>query len=105
MRIGLMRHRVGIASRSLEVDNFGQQIETWGAAVEVWGRVEELEAEESQENEVTQQRAKIRVTIRYRDALTTLDRLEINGEQFSIVSIIKPKERERLLEIVAERLV
>ena len=99
-----MRHRVGIATRILTVDTFGQQIETWNAAETVWAEVEEIASDEAQAYEVAVQKKKINVTIRYKSGVSALDRITYAANTFNILSVYNIDGRNMTMEIVAERI-
>lgn len=99
-----MRHRVGIATRILTVDAFGQQVETWNEPTTVWAQVQEIQADEAQAYEVTQQKKKINITIRYKSGVTALDRITYAGNTFNILSVINIDGKNITMEIIAERM-
>lgn len=99
-----MRHRVGIATRILTVDAFGQQVETWNEPTTIWAQVQEIQADEAQAYEVTQQKKKINITIRYKSGVTALDRITYAGNTFNILSVINIDGKNITMEIIAERL-
>ena len=104
MRIGLLQHRIGIATRILTVDAFGQQVETWNEAVTVWAQVKEIQTDESQAYEVTQQKKRINITIRFKSGVTALDRITYAGNTFNVLSVINIDGKNTTMEIIAERL-
>lgn len=105
MRAGTMRHRVGISTRTLTVDTFGQQIESFSEPTSVWAEVEEIPSDEAQAYEVTVQKKKINVTIRYKSGVSALDRITYSTNTFNILSVYNIDGSNITLEIVAERIV
>lgn len=105
MRAGKMRHRITLTTRTLAVDAFGQQIETWASPVTVWAEVMQLPVGEQQAYEVTEQKSRINIFMRYLAGVSTSSRVAYAGLDYNIVSVINLEGRNATIEMSAERIV
>jgi SPP1 family predicted phage head-tail adaptor len=88
MRIGLMRHRIGVSASTLTIDSYGQSVQAWGTAITVWAKVEEIEAAESTQAEGMNTKRVLKVLCRYNAVFTSGSRVAYDGSFFNITSII-----------------
>ncbi|MGH6866300.1 MAG: phage head closure protein [Methyloceanibacter sp.] len=94
-RIGNLRERVELQHRTVELDEFGEPIVTWVPRATVWARVEPLKGEERFAAQQVIATLGHRVHIRYRDDLSTLDRVIWEGQQLDVQAVTHPDERKR----------
>ena len=99
MRAGQLRHRVTIQTPGGSASAFGEVAETWSTVATVWAAVEPLKSEERRENDQGKTFTSHRVLLRYRDDVTTAERLQFDGRVLNIASVVNDKEKGVMLEL------
>lgn len=104
MKIGSLRHRVGLLARAKTLDAFGQDSEVFTLQVTVWGNVSVNPLQETEAYEGTVGKEAITVTIRPIKTITLDSKLSWNGNLYNIISIVDVNGRMREHELIAERI-
>lgn len=102
IRAGQLRHRVDLQRATVTVSGQRAPANTWKTLETVWARVEPLTGREQLLAQQADARQTHRITIRYRDGLTTRDRVRFGTRGFNILSIANDEERNRLLVLMCE---
>ena len=95
--IGAMRHRVTLQRTVRTPDDSGGNVVAWADVATLWAEVEPITAQEAMHlgrlaGEVTH-----RITLRYRDGVTTDMRLLLRGRPLDIVGVRDLREARRFL--------
>jgi SPP1 family predicted phage head-tail adaptor len=99
---GTLRHRIKIQRQTYTPDGLGGGANTWSDYAEIRAFIKPKSGNEKLysmrlESEVTH-----RIFIRYRDDLTTTDRINFNGRLMQIRALINIEEANRFIEIYAD---
>ena len=103
--IGDLRHRLVLEAPNPADDGQGGQGDPWASPVTlatVWGRVEPLRGRERQHAGQIEARHSHRITIRYRDDVTTAHRVRLGTRVFNIRAMANREERDRWLMLLCE---
>jgi len=104
--IGKLDQRVTLQRSTGTADGIGGTTQTWAnitTAPTVWAKVTPRIGREAMENGRMNASAIATFTIRYRDDITELDRLQWRGEAWNIRRIMRVSQRGLYLDIDAER--
>jgi len=105
MLIGRLRHRITFEKETLVDDGQGGETRSWGTRATVSASIKPLRAEERFYNEQLNHNGTHEIVIRYRDDISSTDRIKIgSGRYFQIVGIINPNERDRQLVITCKEI-
>ncbi len=100
MRAGRLRHRVTIETPGGTASAFGEVAQSWSTVATVWAAVEPTSSRERVENEQTKTFTTHRVLVRYRDDVTTSERVTFGSRTLNILSVINPNEQNATLELL-----
>ena len=95
-----MRRRLAFQSNAATQDASGEPIASWSTAFTLWGRVEAQGGLESRDGDRIAGTRRMTFTTRYRDGVTTLMRISLDGAAWNIHSA-EPDERRTQLTITA----
>ena len=101
-RIGALRERVDIQTRTPTVGAIGNVAFAWGTTATVWAKVQPLSARERFVAERLAAQGIYEITIRWRSGLTPAMRMIWRGRTFNVKQILNPDERRRFLTIIVE---
>ena len=102
MKIGNLNKRVTIQGRVVTQSTTGMEIETWSDLDTVWACVQPIKGKEFWQAQQISSKLDMRVTIRYRSNVSTLNRLKYGNRYFDIVAVINTDERNRFLTLMCE---
>ncbi len=105
LRIGELRHRLGIQAERATSDGGGGLTDPWADPVTVatvWGKVEPLTGGERLHAAQIQDRLSHRIVIRHRGGITAAMRIIFGTRVFNIRAVIDPGERGRFLELLCD---
>ncbi len=97
---GELRHRVAFLGRVVKVKS-GVVSEIWAPAFVCWASAEPLAGREFWQAATVNRETEVRFVIRYRRDVDETMRLQFNGVQYRISSIVNPNNRNAKLEILA----
>ena len=100
--VSRLRQRITIQQQSQTPDTGGGFSRSWGNVATVWAEVIPISGREVLANQQLQGQVTHRITIRYRSGVTTAMRVAYEGRVFNIRSVLNIRERDDLLEILAE---
>lgn len=101
-RIGAMRERVDIQTRTPTVGAIGNVAFAWATTATVWAQVRPMSARERFVAERLAARGVYEITIRWRTGITPAMRMLWRGRTFNVKQILNPDERRRFLTIIVE---
>jgi len=105
VRIGLLRHRVVVYTRTLTYDENGQPIETFTTDSSRWARVTVNPLQESEVYDGVQSKESITITMRSYDKLVPSSRIGWGSSRvYNITSATDPTGLGIELEVEAERI-
>ena len=105
MNAGRLRHRVTIQEKSVTDNAAGEEIITWSDVATVWAAIEPVRGAEFWEAQQEQAERPAKIVMRYRSDVTVANRLIWGSHTYDIESVVRPAERQIMLEImVIERL-
>ena len=105
MRIGALRHRVALQSKTATPNASAGFDESYATVATVWGRVETLARVAYLDGQQLEDRVTHRITIRYRsDALTAWRYALFDGNRYYVRGVRELDDRKRFIELQAERL-
>lgn len=99
---GSLRHRIKIQRPSLQSDGGGGGVLTFADYAEMRAFVKPTTGSERLYSMRLEANTTHRIFIRYRDDLTTTDRINFNGRLMQIRALINLEERNRFIEIYAD---
>jgi SPP1 family predicted phage head-tail adaptor len=102
VRTGRLRHRVRIERYTQTQDEYGAIVEAWAPLADVWAEVQALRGREYWEAQQVAAEAVYRLTIRYRDDLTTEDRIVHGDTMMDIQHAADPDGRRAVLEVLCK---
>lgn len=107
MEAGRLRHRITIEERSGSTDSMGQVTYTWSTLATVWAQVRMAGAGERFVSGADTELAQVshRINIRYRDDVTTLNRVIHDGRTLDIHSAIDPEGRQREMLLLCREVI
>ena len=103
MRAGRLRHRLLLQSKIETQDSYGAAIITWTDEATVWGAIEPLSGQEYFSQAQVQAEAKVKMTIRYYDGITTEWRIRNENKYYDIVDVLDHNEIHRMLTIMCRQ--
>ena len=103
MPAGPLRHRIQIQSLVEELDTYGEAPEQgqWTTDATVWGSVTPLRGREAFEAKQVSPEVSHRVRLRFREGVTSKNRLVHRSRVFGIEDVLNVDERNEFLEILA----
>mgnify|MGYP001255372296 CR=1 FL=1 len=100
MNPGELRHRI-IFQRLVETTNeVGETVQTLEDYATVWAAIEPTTGREYYEAQKLQPELTYKITVRYRNDITPDMTIKFKDRAFQITSIINPKERNEVLQIM-----
>lgn len=102
--IGEMRERVTLQSPLLEPDGAGGADVSWDDEAAIWAKVETLSGDKRVNGERLAPRARLRLTIRYREGITPAMRALWKTRALDIRAIRDPDGRKHLLILDCEEM-
>lgn len=104
MQPGRLRQQVAIQARTRTSDGQGGATDSWVTltAGTVWAAIEPASGAEVFAAHQLQQRVTHKVTLRYREEITTAHRLLYGSRVLNIRSVLNPEERQRYLVVMVE---
>lgn len=106
MRAAQLNKRVKFLQRQTGVGEFGQPLQGYLAVLDAWAEIEPLSANQRYAAQQLQLTVTHKVTVRYRELLSTAEklstmRLQYKQQQFTLYGPIRHDEREKMLELYA----
>lgn len=101
---GDLRERVTITLPIDGRDSVGGLVRSWSPLATVWARVKPMSEREQWHREQIQSTAQWAITIRYRDDVTTKQRVSWRGRRFEVVGVQNADERRRFLRLACDEL-
>lgn len=102
MNPGLLNQRVSLERFEASQDEIGQPIEAWVALATVWAAVEPQAGREFVAAGAAQSELTTKVRIRWRDGITTGDRLTHDGRVYNITSVVDYRSAKRELVLMCK---
>lgn len=102
-RIGRLRHRLTLETRSRSPDGGGGAVSAWTPVAELWGAVEAVAGKEAVAADRVSGETACRIVIRHRDDVGPAMRFRRGGEAFDIVAALDGDGRRRFLVCECER--
>ncbi len=102
MNAGRLDQRVTLERVTYEQDEIGAITEIWAPLVETWAAVEPLNGREFFAAQTTLAEVTTRIRVRYRPGLTSVDRVNHEGQLHNIVAIIDPRSGNRELVLMCK---
>lgn len=100
---GRFEQRVTLQQRVAGVNALGQASTSWATVVDLWAAVEPLRGREFFAAGQTQSEVTTRITIRYRQGITSAMRLVWRGQPYDIRDVIEPNGQRQTLELMCLR--
>lgn len=100
--VNRLNKRIELQEKNKNPDGFGGYIEEWTTVQKLWAEVIPIDAIENFEAAKVDEKITHVISIRYRNKITTHNRLKFNGRIFNIRGIVNVNEENRVLEIKAE---
>ena len=101
MRAGQLRHRVTLQQKgSVTQNEFGEEVISWTTVDIVWASVEPLRGREFIQAKQEQAMIDTKIRMRHRDGVTPVLRAVWNGRVYDILSVVRPEERQREIELM-----
>ena len=104
MKVGAMRHRIGIYIRAMTKDTYGQEVETFTHTTTRWASVEVTSGAKEEGYEGQQKKESIEFTMRPFKNITVLGRVAFGGVFYSITSVIDVNVLGVEYKVTAERI-
>lgn len=102
MRIGDLRQRISLQSKTSASDGMGGDVDTWADVADVFAAIWPTSAAETVAANATSLVVTHRVRIRYRSDVRGSWRIKFGTRYFAIVSLINPNESGRLLDLMCK---
>lgn len=101
IRSGALQYKIDILRASVEtIDAYGAKSNAWPVWRSISAEITDRKVEETTEPSGTVTRETITFRARYRDGITTADRISFGGKQYEIRSVLEIGRRQAL-ELVA----
>lgn len=100
MRIGELRHRVRVESKTVTRDGFGGEVETWAAVFTAWAAVEPLQGREFHEGRRAEAEVSTRIRMRYRSGVLPGMRVVWGDHTYDIEAAVEHKSERRELRLM-----
>jgi SPP1 family predicted phage head-tail adaptor len=104
VKVGAMRHRIGIYARAMTKDTYGQEVETFTLSTTRWGSVEVTNGAKEEGYEGQQEKDAIEITMRFFKTISVLGRVAFNGSSYQITSVIDVNGLGVEYRVTAERI-
>ena len=104
MKVGAMRHRIGIYTRAMTKDTYGQEVETFTLTTTRWASVEVTNGAKEEGYEGQQKKESIEITMRPFKTISVLGRVAFNGSTYQITSVIDVNGLGVEYKVTAERI-
>lgn len=105
MKAGQLRHRVTLETETKTQSSSGALTSTWATLDKVWAQIEPMSSRELMEASQRGTNETHKVTLRYRDDLTTKERVKFGTRVLNIGSLVNVGERNRTLVLMCEEVV
>ena len=102
MSIGQLRHRLSPQAPTATADSYGGRTIVWTDVVTLWGRIDSLRGAEQLHGMQLGERVTHRITIRFREDVSAVQRLRFGSRIFKIQSVLDRDGRRRWLELLCE---
>jgi SPP1 family predicted phage head-tail adaptor len=99
-----MRHRIGIYTRAMTKDTYGQEVETFTQTTTRWASVEVTSGAKEEGYEGQQKKESIEITMRPFKTISVLGRVAFNGSTYQITSVIDVNGLGVEYKVTAERI-
>lgn len=99
---GDLKHRITIETRAQADDGVGGFAETWSTFATLWSSIVPMRGTERFASEKLEHDVTHKITIRFRDDITTAMRISYETRIFKILGAIDLKEEKRWLELSCE---
>jgi SPP1 family predicted phage head-tail adaptor len=96
MSAGDFDRLVTLQQKTQTRDANGGFVDTWGTLAEVFASVDDLAGREFWESRATNARTTTRITIRYRDDVTSALRVVVDGVTYEVTEVLQIGRRWRL---------
>ncbi|MBD2781538.1 phage head closure protein [Xenorhabdus szentirmaii] len=101
MRAGRLRHRITLQKNESSRSPMGSVINKWVDIADVWAEVQPISGRELVASGAVLSEATVRIWLRYRDDITTTNRIvyqgaSTHGKSFAIVAVIPDPKHTRL---------
>ena len=103
MRSAQLDREVRLERRHPETDSEGQVVDRWSTVATVWARMEQLGGSRGLGKEQWVADGDVRFTIRWRDDVTTQDRIVYGGREYEIVTTAEVGRRQELAIVARAR--
>lgn len=100
MKIGDLRHRVTLESKSVTRDGYGGEVETWSTVATCWAAVEPLVGREFLEGRRLEAEVNTRIRIRYRSGVVPGMRITWGSHTYDIEAVQEVESRRRELRLM-----
>jgi SPP1 family predicted phage head-tail adaptor len=97
---GRLEQRVTLQQRVAGVNALGQASNSWASMLDVWAAVEPLRGREFFAAGQTQSEVTTRITIRWRQGVTSAMRVVWRGQPFDIIAVVEPEGQRQTLELM-----
>lgn len=101
MNPGLFRHRIKLLKMVVTEDEIRQQIEDWQEVRTCWAAIKTVSGREYFAAASVQAERTYRFIIRYTPGIDETMRIDYQGRQFDIQSVLNDDERKKTLTIIA----
>lgn len=102
MTLAAMRQRLALEAPVAAADGAGGSIVSWVLIAEVWAAIHPRSGHERVETGRIEGHVTHEITIRYRDGVTSPQRLRLGARIFDIKSVIDAEEAHRFLTCLVE---
>ena len=96
-----LRYRIKIMSRVVTQDSYGQNVISWVLLAELWANVMAIRGREFFAAAQVNAENTVKFTIRYRNDVTALNRIEYDNKAYDITGIVPLEGRKDWLELIA----
>lgn len=104
MRLGEMRHRISLQSKTISKAE-GIPQESWATVATVWAAINNISGKEYFKAASIQSEMTTLIIIRYRPGITSAMRVLYNSRVFIILSAIDKDERHREIELLCKEVI
>jgi SPP1 family predicted phage head-tail adaptor len=105
MGIGQFRHRIKIQRYTAVQNSLGEEEKTWVDDCKIWASVEPLKGREFFKAQTINAEVTTKITIRYREGISSKMRVVFEGRNFDILSVMKVEERKKEIELMCKELI
>lgn len=99
MRIGDLRHRIGLQTATRTSDGEGGSAVAWSTSVTVWASIEPANGREPYIANQLNGQVSHKITIRYRSGVTTGQRVLFGTRTFDVQAVLNKDERNELMTL------